>query len=648
MNFFPNLKAYVDDSVTTTNVNLTGTNLPDLLPVGYFPNKKVRGISQSLVANNIENSITTNCDAATNNWVCKYTNIAFGTVTNKVVTKGADIVLSTLTTNSDKDRAIRDGFKNNSNYTYSSSSVKRIDFSFLDDTSNLLCQLPSLMIMLNYRKYNTSLNISTYGYTSITASDGYDIFVRTAEITDNKTIIPYPVIYLKKESNNNINNSEYNQEKFNVCQTVMSRSRKYDVKDLLTSGLFYGISDYFRILKQIRPILLLVLLISIYLLVQGTLSSADIAFKISSLVSNRSYPSYTFIIGILLGIGIPALMSILLSRRQILRTNNKLGTYDISDSNYGEKVNKDNSQQKSDVSLVAIMLGLAYTFIFIIYYSMRNKNNSPFIKIGISAIFYLLLTCILFLLFYWAPIVSFANDEEEDRAFGMSRPLKVWTKGDNNKDINEVISNKYIDRYLRRYFAIYALVALSICIIYLTQSNTQQKGIASSFVEGIMASCAIIALPILWIFNWYLGLKLFIAYPMVLMIARYLRYPLYYVLRQMYLNNPKLQADCGKLKEEFNHPESFTAPWDLMGVTLFKYIIKMSCSRSLYSDLFVDYRDGYRDISSNAYVTGHVFRIAMKDKNGPFDYFHHIAVFVITLIVYFFILFSVVGKQNLL
>ncbi len=647
MNFFPNLQPYVKDSINTTNIELKGTNIPDLLPIGYFPNRKVRGISQNLISQNIANSINTNCDATTNPWVCKYTNIAFGNVTNKVVTKGTDIVTSSLTTMETRDNAIVNALKNNGNYKYSS-GVKRIDFSFLDNTKNLLCQLPALMIMLNYHKYTTSLIISDYDYTSITASDGYDIFVRKAEITDKKTIIPYPVIYLKKESNENINASDYNQEKFNVCQTVISRSREYNVKDLLTSGVFYGISDYFIKLKQIRPVLLIILLISVYLLVQGTLSSADIAFKISSLVSNRSYPSYTFIFGILLGIGLPALMSIILSRRQILRTNSKLGTYDISDNNYGKKVSTDKSQQKSDVSLVAIMLGLAYTFIFIIYYSMRNKNNSPFVKIGISAIFYILLTCIIFLLFYWAPLVSYANDEEEDRAFGMSRPLKVWTKGEDNKDINEVISNKYIDRYLRRYFAIYALVALGICVIYLTQSNTQQKGGFSAFIEGIMASCAIIALPILWIFNWYMGLKLFIGYPMILMMARYLRYPLYYFLRKMYLENPKLQAECGKLKEEFTKPESYTAPWDLMGVTLFKYIIKMSCSRGLYSDLFVDYRDGYRDISSNAYVTGHVFRIGMKDKNGPFDYYHHIITFVVTLIIYLFLLFSVIGKQNIL
>ncbi len=645
MNFFPNLQPYVKDDIDTSKVKLSGTNIPDLLPIGYYANKKVRGISSNVLADNISESIKMNCDASTNDWKCKYTNIAFSTVSNKSVTKGNDILTDSVSTIEEKDSAIVNAFKTNDGYKYSS-KIERINFSFLENTKNLLCQLPSLMIMLNYHKYNNKLNLSEYDYTSITEVEGYDTFVRKVEITTNNTKLSFPVIYLKKEGS--ANDSEYNQEKFNVCQNVMSRSRLYNVSDLLAKGLFYGLTDYFRILKQIKPILLIILAISIYLLVQGTFSSADIAFKISSLVSNRSYPSYTFIIGILLGIGLPALISIFVSRRQIERTNDKFGTYDISENVYGKKVNVDKGQQKSDTSLVAIMLGLAYTFIFIIYYSMRNKNNSPIIKIAISSIFYILLTCILFLLFYWVPIVSYSNDEEEDRAFGISRPLKVWTKGEDNKDISTVISNKYIDRYLRRYFAIYALVALSICIIYLTQSNTQQKGGISAFIEGIMASCAIIALPILWIFNWYIGIKLFIGYPMILMIARYLRYPLYYFLRKIYLDNPKLQSECGKLKEEFNHPESFTAPWDLMGVTLFKYILKMTCNRSLYSDLFVDYRDGYRDISGNAYVTGHVFRMMMKDKNGPFDYYHHGLVFLVTFIVFVFLVFGVIGKENAL
>ncbi len=72
----------------------------------------------------------------------------------------------------------------------------------------------------------------------------------------------------------------------------------------------------------------------------------------------------------------------------------------------------------------------------------------------------------------------------------------------------------------------------------------------------------------------------------------------------------------------------------------------MFCGRSLYSDIFVDYRDGYRDISGNAYVTGHVFRMMMKDKNGPFDYYHHGLVFLITIIVFLFLILGVVGKEN--
>ena len=601
MNFFPNLQTHVKDDVNTQNIPYdykNNTYLPTLPPVGYFANKSVRGLDKKTEYTNIKSNVEKVCNP-TDGFICKYSNIKIGTDDNYLT-----IV---------NDENIKKKFIEKLGST-------NLDLSFLDSMDNILCQLPNIMILLGYR------------YSS--GTDDH-IYIKTSS---------YPNITLKVNSSNPTNRN--NQEQFNACQTVMSRSRLYDVSNLLTNNLFFGIKDLFIKLKSIKILLSLILLITVYLLVQGTFSSADIAFKIASLVSNRSYPSYTFIIGIVLGIGLPALMSIFLSRRQIQKTNVKYGKYDITNDPYGKEVPKSKGEEKSDTSLVAIMLGLAYTFIFIIYFMMRDKNNSPIVKICISAIFYILLTCIIFLLFYWAPIVSYANDEEDDRVFGISRPLKVWTKGDDNKDISSIISNKYIDRYLRRYFAIYAIVALAITIIYLGQSNNQQKGVVSSFIEGIMASCAIIALPILWIFNWYTGITLFIGYPMILMIARYFRYPLYYLLRQMYLNSPKLQSECTKLKQEFDHPESYTAPWDLMGITLFKYFIKFNCGRALYSDLFVDYRDGYRDISGNAYVTGHVFRMMMKDKNGPFDYYHHGLVFLITIIVFVFLIFGVVGKEN--
>jgi hypothetical protein len=636
MNFFPNLQPYVNDSVETQNVPYdykNNKNLPNLPPIGYFASKKVRGLGDETLYTSNKENVEYVCNP-TDGFVCKYSDIKIGT--NNYVIENLGMTGSTGSTGTSGSNVSYSGY---SNYNATSNEldiidkaiknefktkITNIDLSFLDNMNNLLCQLPNIMIMLGY-KYSSGTSEHTY-----------------KKSTTSKNTYPNIILKVNETSTTNVNN----QEQFNACQTVMSRSRLYDIANLLTSGLFFGIKDLFIKLKSIKILLTIILLITVYLLVQGTVSSADVAFKIASLVSNRSYPSYSFVIGIILGIGLPALISIFISRRQIQRTNVKFGKYDITNNPYGTEVPKATGQEKSDTALVAIMLGLAYVFIFIIYYMMRDKNNSPIIKIGVSAIFYILLTCIIFLLFYWAPIVSYANDEEEDRAFGISRPLKVWTKGDDNKEISSIISNKYIDRYLRRYFAIYAIVALSICIIYLAQSNTQQKNIFSSFIEGIMASCAIIALPILWIFNWYTGITLFIAYPMILMIARYFRYPLYYLLRQMYLNSPKLQSDCSKLKQEFDHPESYTAPWDLMGVTLFKYFIKFNCGRSLYSDLFVDYRDGYRDISGNSYVTGHVFRMMMKDKNGPFDYYHHGLVFIITIIVFIFLIFGVVGKEN--
>ncbi len=656
MNFFPNLQPNIKDDLDTSNMNFDKTKVPSLPPVGYYANKIYKGLDQNVNGENFKKNIENVCNKT---WVCNYENIAFGTYTNTLDTNTNTYLFKSKesTDTGTNDTTIISKFNTVFSQKQGSTPVYGpIDLTFLNNMTNILCQLPNIMIMLGYeyKSANITSNSSDkpfdFGYTNsnpINVISNYDLYLKKAvkdPKNSNKILYRYPVIYLKK--NATLSTPSTNQAQFNACQTVMSRTRMYNAKDLLMGGLFYGIKDVFIKLKQLKPLLLIILVLSIYLLVQGTFSSADIAFKIASLVSNRSVPSTSFIIGILLGIGIPAIMSIIISQQQIKKTNNKFGSYDITKSPYGQKVDTSSTQQKSDILLITIMLGLAYTFIFIIYYVMRDRNNSPIVKLGITAIFYILLTCIIFLIFYWAPIVSYANDAEDDRAFGLSRPLKVWTKGDNPLDISTVMSNKYIDRYLRRYFAIYALVSLAICIIYLSQSNTQQTGLIPSLIEGIMASCAIIALPILWIFNWFAGVKFFIGYPMVLMIVRYFRYPMYYLLRSYYMSNPKLQSECAKLKEEFNHPESYTAPWDLMGVTLFKYLIKMFCNKSLYSDLFVDYKDGYRDISGNAYVTGHVFRIMMKDRKGPYDYYHHGLVFIITIIVVLFLIFNVIGKEN--
>ncbi len=604
MSFFPSLQSHIQDTYNTKRVprKKSGTqtgfneNLPSLAPVAYYPSKIVYGLENqpNILLDTVKTNIESSCKNVASS--CKYSAIKIG--------ESGSAQSTNLKAYIEKEFDVSD---------------------FLDnkDDATILCELPNLLVVLGY-KYDSKddSNIEKFVYRD------------TSDTTK-------PFIYLTPLTSTTIK-----QDQYNACQAVMARTRTYNINNLTQGGAFYGIQDVFVKLKSVRYVLLIILILSVYLLVQGTLASADLGMNIANLISNRNTPSTSFIVGVFLGILIPGVVAAIMAKKQIEATNRKFGTYDISESPYGKKVDIEEQQKTSDITLVIGLIIIAFISIMIIYTTLQSKSSSNTTKMVVSGIFFLILTISLFLLFYWAPLVSYANDEDQESPYSLRRKLKVWLTGDDREDIQPITSNLYIDRFLRRFFAIYAVIALVVASIYILQEHKPVNGFVGAMVEGFMASCAILALPILWIFNWMIGIKLFMGYPLILMMVRYLRYPLYYVMRNMYLNNPDMQRKMPHLRAEFEKPENFSASWDLLGLTVFKSILKMSGSRALYSELFMDSADSYKDISKNSYVTGHFFRLGMKSSRSPNDTQHHGMSFIVTFLIVLFLIFGVIGKQN--
>jgi uncharacterized BrkB/YihY/UPF0761 family membrane protein len=614
MSFFPNLGPLKGDVVDTTKIDYGDASLPDMPAVGYYSSKKMRGLGADSVVKEHKQAIINTCVLPNGtNWVCDYTDIDGQQTTAK---KSPYIGTDRTNTNPISKVTIKAAFGTDSIHSNLS--------NYVDDLNDkdIACQIPNMLIHFGYK------------FTSqVDANNKIDEYMY-----ENGTVKNY--IYLKR--NTATANPDVNQAHFNACQTVMSRSRQYDVGKL-AGGLFFGMRDIFTKLKSIYPILIIVLAIAVYLLVNGTLASADLGFNIANLISSRSNSSFSYFMGIFVGILIPAIICLVCAKKQIEKTNAKYsGGVDITKNPYGDKVEGSEASQKNDIALISIMLGVTYVCIALIYYVMRDKVRAPLTKTVIGTILLLFLAVCVFLIFYWTPIVSYGADNADDAAYGISRPLRIWVRGGDDKDIRPVMSNKHIDYYLGRFFAIYAIVSIAIAVIYIKMPARPLTGFGDSMIEGIMATCAILAIPILWVFNWYVGMKFFIGYPMFLMIIRFFRYPMYYVMRTIYLGSPDMQRAYPHLRIEFNKPESYTAPWDLLGITLFKNLIKFSSSRLFYSDSLVDPRDGYKDIAGNAYTTGHFFRMMMKDPSGPFDYYHHGLVFLITIIIMAYLMNNVI------
>ena len=640
MSFFPNLSPLKGDVVDTTNIKYA-EGVPDLPAIGYYSNKKVRGLGDDNVVKMHREAVDETC--ARTDWKCEYSAI-FGSPTQITINSSTTTLPPGIKFDSTTGG---NGGLMNQNKTEDQTTIKNAFgndtihsnlTNYVDDLSlsTIACQIPNMLIHFGY-KFNASSELID------DSNNDYYIDEYKYERTGSKPVTRF--IYLKRLADNKSTKAN-DQTRFNACQTVMSRSREYNIAKI-SGGLFFGMRDLFIKLGSIRPILLIVLAIAVYLLVNGTLASADVGFSIANLISSRSNASFSYFIGIFLGILIPAIISLVCAKKQIEKTNSKYSSgVDITSNPYGDKVpNSTETTQKNDIALISIMLGVTYVCIALIYYIMRDKVRTPLTKSVIGTILLLFLAVCVFLIFYWTPIVSYGADNPDDAAYGISRPLRIWVRGGNDKDIRPVMSNKHIDYYLGRFFAIYAIVTIVIAVIYLKMPQRPLNGFGESVVEGIMATCAILTIPILWVFNWYLGMKFFIGYPMFLMIIRFVRYPMYYFLRKSYLSSPDLQRAYPHLRIEFNKPESYTAPWDLMGITLFKNMIKFSPNRLLYSDSIVDPRDGYKDIAGNSYTTGHFFRMMMKDPSGPFDYYHHSLVFGLTIIVMIYLVNNVIGTK---
>jgi hypothetical protein len=617
MSFFPNLTPYIDDVHTTQSIkNKLSSDVAKVPYVGYYPNKNVVNFPKKSTHIDNINKVCAKTNSGNDTWKCKYTAVKIGT-------NGTDTTDPATIKNN-----LISAFQANNN-------SKRMDLSFLNhiDNTNFVCQLPNILIMLGYKLNNTGNTDNTTDKYMYLGND-----------------VTYPVLYLKKrvETTTDSSSPSNNQTLFNACQTVMSQSRMYD-SDALSPEKSINLMTFFTNpkLKALKPLFIGLLAITVYLLVQGTLSSFDLGFNISSIISSRSIPSNTFLMGAFIGILIPMILSIIITRQQIDHTNIKYSTYDVSTTPYGTNIESGSKSKENDKGMMVGLIVTIYFFIGVIYYIIRRKESSVFTKLGISFILFLFLTTVLFITFYWIPILSFGSDNNDDTVYGIASNLRVWLTGKDQRDINQVTSNKYIGYYLQRFFAMYALVTLVITFFYISRPMKPVTGFSSSILEGLMASCAILALPILWIFNWVIGMKYFVGYPMILLLVRFFRYPMYYIFRSQYLGSSILQARNPKLRAEFDKPQNYTAPWDLLGLTIFKFLVKMNGNKSLYSEMFVDPSNGYKDISSNSYVTGHIFRMGMKQTPGKNDYIHHIMTFIISVIVMIFLLFGVIGKKNL-
>ena len=99
-----------------------------------------------------------------------------------------------------------------------------------------------------------------------------------------------------------------NTIKYLVCQLAFARNRTYDSSkfDILNGGM--SIQDVFNKFSNIKIVMYIVFLLSIYFLIQGFFSSFDVATNMMNLVEENASKTLIYYVSLGFGIAVPVLI----------------------------------------------------------------------------------------------------------------------------------------------------------------------------------------------------------------------------------------------------------------------------------------------------------------------------------------------------
>ena len=183
-----------------------------------------------------------------------------------------------------------------------------------------------------------------------------------------------------------------------LCQLASTRNRVYDSSsfDLFNNSM--SVKEIFDKFANIKTVMYLVFLLSIYFLIQGFFSSFDVAANMVNLIEENSSKNIIYYVSLGFGIAIPLLILCYFFVGQVCGYLEDIEKYNITDDAYGKKESIPSGFKGLDYTVLFLFLFLIYGFVFVLFSVSKSSLGSTLYITVIGAIFFVISIFFIFIL----------------------------------------------------------------------------------------------------------------------------------------------------------------------------------------------------------------------------------------------------------
>jgi len=486
-------------------------------------------------------------------------------------------------------------------------------------------------------------NVKKYIPSDTTSLDVPYFLAKTGKLMDDSDIYTN----LEKNIQNNYCNANtqnikpiVNQIQYLTCQLQKERNRKYNGDDFNYLGSKINVKDIFEKHSSKKTLLAFLLIVSIYFFVSGLFSSMDLATNIFANIDNTEEKTYTYWIGLLIGLALPVIVLCVVYKQVVCSNLSNLEKYEITQDPYGKITTIPDENKKFDILTLVLFIFLLYAFVAALF-TFKRKNMNNYLYSLLVGIVLFILSCFIYVLYAFVPFFN-TTDSKEIMSTSNSSVREVRLFIDQQEEVSPISSNQYDDLKVRKTFGMTFIFILILAIAFFVMKSK------NSFLNGLLGSSAILVLPVIWVLNFFLAVNYFYLFPMILLLFRFLRYIIMSGLYVMSEKNSALKDSFSEdLIEKLDNFKNYSPTWGLLGVDELKLLLNVLGYENIFSQMIIPEDNNGKNLSQNKYVStgalGFLFNfISTKDTNNMTGIIYSVILVIITIAISMIIL-KIVG-----